>query len=237
MAGYRQHITFSTLCGAGYGAAAGFLGPFTPVQAAIAGGLTGLAGMLPDLDSESGRPVREMSGVLAALLPLIGVRHLVDTTGSVDGMILAAGVAYFVIRYGGTWLLAKLAVHRGMFHSVPALGIAALLTFLAYKTDDTRVRVLMAGGVGLGYLSHLVLDEIWAVQWNGMKVRLNKFSGSALKCAGKSFPANAFTYGVLFFLTYAAMVKAGVLAGVSTAAPEDAPARLATEIQDGTRRL
>src|SRR6478609_6505559 len=125
MAGYRQHLTFSTLCGAGYGAVAGLLGPFTPEQAAIAGGLTGLAGMLPDLDSESGRPVREMSGVLAALLPLIGVRHLVDTTGSVDGMILAAGVAYFAIRYGGAWLLGKLAVHRGMFHSVPALGIAA----------------------------------------------------------------------------------------------------------------
>jgi hypothetical protein len=237
MAGYRQHLTFSALCGAGYGAAAGLLGPFTPAQAAIAGGLTGLSGMLPDLDSESGRPVREMSGVLAALVPMIGVRHLVDTTGSIDGMILAAGLSYFVIRYGGAWLLGKLAVHRGMFHSVPALGIAALLTFLAYKTDDSRVRVLMAGGVGLGYLSHLVLDEIWAVQWNGMKVKLNKFSGSALKCFGKSVPANAFTYGVLFFLAYAAMVKVGVLAGGAAVSPEQVPARLATEPQEGTARM
>jgi len=236
MAGYRQHLQFSTLCGVGYGAAAAYLGGFTPAQSAIAGGLTGVAGMLPDLDSESGRPVRELTGLVAAMTPIVAVRHLVDVTGSVDGMILAAGVSYLVVRYGGAWLIGKLAVRRGMFHSVPALAIAALLAFLAYKSDDIRVRVLMAGGVGLGYLSHLVLDEIYAVQWNGVRVRLNKFSGSALKCFGKSFPANAFSYGVLFFLAYAAMVKAGVMTGVGSVEDPPPPAQLATEIEE-TRRL
>jgi membrane-bound metal-dependent hydrolase YbcI (DUF457 family) len=236
MAGYREHITFSTLCGVGYGAAAGFLSGFTPIQAAIAGGLTGFAGMLPDLDSESGRPVRELSGLIAAIAPIVAVRHLVDLTGSVDGMILAAGVIYLAIRYGGAWLLGKLAVHRGMFHSIPALGIAALLAFLGYKSEDVRVRVLMAGGVGLGYLSHLVLDEIYAVQWNGMRVRLNKFSGSAVKWAGRSFPANAFSYGVLFFLTYAAMVKVGLMSGLGAAEIEREPAaQIATEAQEAQR--
>ena len=235
MAGYRQHITFSTLCGAGYGAAAGLLGPFTPVQAAIAGGLTGLAGMLPDLDSDSGRPVRELSGVVAAVAPLLAVRHLVDVTGTVDGMILTGGLIYLGVRYGGSWLLKKVAVHRGMFHSVPALAIAALLTFLAYKSDDPQVRVLMAGGVGLGYLSHLVLDELWAVEWTGVKVRLNKFSGSALKCFGKSLPANAFAYGLLFFLCYAAMVKTGLPNRVGDTEAEGTPARVASEADEFRR--
>lgn len=236
MAGYREHLTFSTLCGAGYGSAAAFVGGFTPAQAAIAGGLAGASGMLPDLDSESGRPVRELCSLVAAITPIVAVRHLVDLTGSVDGMILAAGVIYLAVRYGGAWLLGKLAVHRGMFHSVPALGIAALLAFLGYKNDDLRVRVLMAGGVGLGYLSHLVLDEIYAVQWNGVRVKLNKFSGSALKCFGRSFPANAFSYGVLFFLAYAAMVKAGLATGVGASDPVSPPTQIAIE-PDETRRL
>ena len=235
MAAYREHLTFSATCGAGYGAAAGFLGPFTPEQAAIAGCLTGLAGMLPDLDSESGKPVRELSGIVAGVAPFIAIRHLVDVIGSVDGLILAGGLIYVAVRYGGAWLLARLCVHRGMFHSVPALGIAALLAFLAYKSDEVRVRILMAGGVGLGYLSHLVLDEIYSVQWNGVRVRLSKSAGSALKCFGRSFPANALSYGLLFFLAYAAMVKVGFMTGIRSA-EGDSPARIAIELDDVRRQ-
>jgi membrane-bound metal-dependent hydrolase YbcI (DUF457 family) len=231
MAGYREHLTFSAMCGAGYGTAAGFLGPFTPEQAAIAGCLTGLAGMLPDLDSETGKPVRELSGVVAAVAPFLAVRHLVDVLRSVDAVILAGGLIYVIVRYGGAWLLGRLCVHRGMFHSIPALGIAALLAFLAYKSDEVGVRLLMGGGVGLGYLSHLVLDEIYAVQWNGVRVRLNKAAGSALKCFGRSFPANAFSYALLFFLAYAAMVKVGVMTGIRSV-EGDAPARIAVEPDD-----
>lgn len=234
MAGYREHLAFSTLCGVGYGAAAGVFGPFTPVQAAIAGCLTGLSGMLPDLDSESGKPVRELSGVIAAVAPFIAIRHLVDVIGSIDGLILAGGLIYVAVRYGGAWLLAKLCVHRGMFHSIPALGIASLLAFLGYKSEEIGVRVLMGGGVGLGYLSHLVLDEIYAVQWNGVRVRLNKMAGSALKCFGKSLPANAFSYGLLLFLAYAAMVKSGIATGVKSV-EQDAPIRFATELDEVRR--
>jgi membrane-bound metal-dependent hydrolase YbcI (DUF457 family) len=46
----------------------------------------------------------------------------------------------------------KLTVHRGMFHSIPALIIAAEVTFLAYHSDDIKVRMLMAIGTGLGFL-------------------------------------------------------------------------------------
>ncbi len=58
MAAYREHITFSTMLGVGYGLGATFALGFTPAQGALAAWLTALGGMLPDLDSESGRPVR-----------------------------------------------------------------------------------------------------------------------------------------------------------------------------------
>ena len=234
MASYKEHITFSTLCGLGYGAAAAYYGPFTPVQAAIAGSLTGLAGMLPDLDSQSGRPVRELSGLVAAIAPFIAIRHLVDVIGSIDGLILAGGIAYVLVRYGGAWLLGKLSVHRGMFHSLPALGIAALLVFLGYKSDNIQVRLLMAGGVALGYFSHLLLDEIYAVQWNGVRVRLSKAAGSALKIFGGSMPANAFCYGLLLFLSYAALVKVGFVP--QPAAIDAPPTHMATQPTE-TKRL
>src|SRR5690606_7874511 len=92
---------------------------------------------------------------------------------------------------------------------------------------------LMAGGVGLGYFSHLVLDELYAVQWNGVRVRLNKAAGSALKIFGKNMPANAFTYGLLLFLTYAALVKVGFVTNPNAVDPARHPRHhLATEPDD-----
>ncbi len=69
MAGYKTHITVSGALGVGYGVAGSILAGFTPVEGALAGVLTWFSGMLPDLDSASGRPVREVFSLLAALRP------------------------------------------------------------------------------------------------------------------------------------------------------------------------
>ncbi|MFO0999054.1 MAG: metal-dependent hydrolase [Planctomycetaceae bacterium] len=62
---------------------------------------------------------------------------------------------------GARFYCRNWTVHRGMFHSIPALIIASEVTFLAYHSSDMKVRILMAIGTGLGFLSHLVLDEMY----------------------------------------------------------------------------
>ncbi|MEA1949803.1 MAG: metal-dependent hydrolase, partial [Planctomycetota bacterium] len=59
MAGFRTHITVSSLAGVGYGAGAHLLFDMPVPTCLLAGGLCGVAGMLPDIDSDSGRPLRE----------------------------------------------------------------------------------------------------------------------------------------------------------------------------------
>ncbi|MCH7990080.1 MAG: metal-dependent hydrolase, partial [Planctomycetes bacterium] len=118
---------------------------------------------------------------------------------------------YAGIRYGCAWVLGKLAVHRGMFHSIPAMLIAAELAFLAFQSESVNVRLLMAGGVAVGFLSHLLLDELYSVEWSGVRVRLNKYAGSAFKLFGKEFLPNVMTYALLSVLSYAALVDAGLL--------------------------
>ncbi|MCH8828149.1 MAG: metal-dependent hydrolase [Planctomycetes bacterium] len=211
MAGYRQHISVSGMLGAGYGAAAVYLFGFTPVQGALAGVLTWIAGMLPDLDSGTGKPVREIFGLLAAVAPFAMMGFLLEWSQSSEGAMLLAVLLYVAIRYGGAFLLGKLCVHRGMFHSVPALFIAAELAFLGYKSDSIPVKLLMAGGVGLGFLSHLLLDEIYAVEWTGIRLRLNKAAGSAMKLVGRRFLPNVFTYALLGVLTYSTLIGIGVI--------------------------
>jgi hypothetical protein len=212
MAGYREHITVSGLLGAGYGVAATFGLGFTPVQGALAGIFTWVAGMLPDVDSDTGKPVREIFGLLAAIAPFAMMRHLlVWSGGDVETAILLSVLVYAGIRYGASTVLCRISVHRGMFHSVPALLIAAELAFLAYRSDSNAVKLLMAGGVAAGFLSHLVLDEIYSVEWTGIRLRLNKAAGSAIKLVGKKFIPNVVTYALLMVLTYATLISVGIV--------------------------
>ena len=219
MAGYREHISVSGMCGAAYGAAATLVCGFTPVQGALAGVLTWVAGMLPDLDADGGKPVREIFGLLGAVVPLIAIRHLMRWCGSVDGVVLSAIVIYALTRYGGATLLKRLSVHRGMFHSIPALLIAAELMFLGYVSDSIAVKLLMAGGVAVGFLSHLLLDELYSVQWAGLRLKLSKSAGSAFKFASSRWAPNVFTYATLMFLTYLTLIDVGVIREPEETAP------------------
>lgn len=208
MAGYREHISVSTLLGVGYGAGATFALGFTPAQGALAGFLTAFGGMLPDLDSETGKPVRELFGLLGAIGPLIMMGRIAEAfqiPSQPEYIILTFIVLYYIIRYGGAWLVGTFAVHRGMFHSIPAMIIAAEITFLAYKESETAVKFLMAGAIAVGFFSHLLLDELYSVQWTGVRLKLAKSAGTALKFTGKNMNANIIAYGLLIALSYAAL--------------------------------
>lgn len=214
MAAYREHITVSTMLGVGYGLGATFALSFTPAQGALAAWLTALGGMLPDLDSESGRPVREMFGLVAAIAPLALVGRVIGWLGlsnSTETVMLLIVIMYLAIRYGGAALVGAVSVHRGMFHSLPALAIAAEATYLLYPSELTTVKLLMACGTATGFFSHLMLDEMYSVQWAGVRLKLKKSAGSAIKMFGKPFVPNVVTYSILMVLTYAMLVDAGLI--------------------------
>jgi membrane-bound metal-dependent hydrolase YbcI (DUF457 family) len=144
---------------------------------------------------------------------------LIRWCGSVDGVVLCAIIMYALTRYGGAAVLKRLSVHRGMFHSIPAMFIASELIFLAYVSDQVAVKCLMAGGVAIGFLSHLLLDELYSVQWSGLRLKLAKSAGSAFKLSSTRFFPNVFTYATLMFLTYLTLVDVGLIRD-----PESLPA-------------
>jgi hypothetical protein len=91
-----------------------------------------------------------------------------------------------------------------MFHSIPALLIAGLGVYLVYPNPSVPVRLYVAGGVMIGFLSHLVLDELYSVDFMGVGIRLNKYAGSALKLASASRSATLTAYVLLAGLGYLA---------------------------------
>jgi hypothetical protein len=200
MASYRGHLLFSSALGAGYGAL-GVWQLSVPRGAALLGaGLTAAAGLLPDLDSASGVPQRVTFGLLGVVAPLLILRRMLRDNAPLDETLVLVGLAYVAIRYGLSHLFKHLTVHRGMFHSVPAMLIAGLSVFLLDHGSSLPVRLFLAGGVMIGFLSHLVLDELCSVDFMGM--HLKKSAGSALKLASRSWAATLTCYALLAALGF-----------------------------------
>jgi LexA-binding, inner membrane-associated putative hydrolase len=200
MASFRGHLAFSASLGAVFGGLSYWQLGYDWGTAALAAGLTAVGGMLPDLDSDSGVPVREMFGLAAVFIPLVLLRRLIHTGLEAEQILVVIGLLFIGIRYGLSRLFKRFTVHRGMFHSVPAMLIAGMLTFLGYHHPQYGPRLLLAIAVMMGFLSHLLLDELYAVDFRGLKPKFNQFAGSALKFASKSRVATAITYVLLLVL-------------------------------------
>jgi LexA-binding, inner membrane-associated putative hydrolase len=207
MASYRGHLAFASMLGAAYGGVGMGYGNLDWGPAVLAAGLTTVGGLLPDLDSDSGVPVRELFSAAACIIPLLLFSRLQAHFGfSLEQTLAALLGVYLFIRYPLAYLFKRYTVHRGMFHSIPALAIAGLATYLVYHSSNQMLRVYLAGSVTLGFLSHLALDEIYSVDFNGLRLKLNKFAGSALKLASRSVTATTATYLLLGGLIYLTML-------------------------------
>src|SRR6185369_15892649 len=115
-----------------------------------------VSGMLPDIDSDSGRPLRESMAFGAAIVPMMMVDRFRAMHMDLEMMILAGGAMYLMIRFGLAAILKRWTVHRGMFHSLPAAAIAAEIAFLAFGKEDINLRYFVAGAVLVGFMSHLI---------------------------------------------------------------------------------
>jgi len=162
--GFRVHITGSSIVGAGYGVAAWYVGDLHPMTCTLGGGLCAVAGMMPDLDSGPGIPLRESVAFAAAVVPMMMIHRFQQAGLPLEAIILAGAAIYLAIRFGLSWLLKHHSHHRGMFHSLPAAAIAGQITFLAFASEEPLRRYFVSSAVVVGFLTHLVLDEIWSVK-------------------------------------------------------------------------
>lgn len=227
MAGFKTHITTSTVIGVAYGAGA-YVGYDVPLHSCVlAGGLCSVSGMLPDLDSGPGVPLRESVTFAAAVVPLLLIHRWQRYELEPETMVLAGGLIYLLIRYGLGKLVTRLTVHRGMFHSLPALAIVGELTFLICDHENLWIRIFFSLAVMAGFASHLVLDEIWSIDLR--RLRLKSSSGTAVKLWGGCWWANLFTYANVIVL---ALLITADSPPVGDESPPNQPDVVATQPDD-----
>ncbi|AGA89763.1 putative membrane-bound metal-dependent hydrolase (DUF457) [Thioflavicoccus mobilis 8321] len=148
-------------------------------QAYFAVGVVG--GLLPDIDSDSSTPVRAFFVFIGAAAAFLVSFALIEHLALIELALVWSAVFLFV-RYGLFEVFAHFTVHRGLWHSWLAALFAALATAnLAYWVVGCSAweSWVFAAFTGLGYLTHLCLDELASV--NLLNSRVKRSLGTALK--------------------------------------------------------
>jgi hypothetical protein len=208
MAGFATHMSAGVAAGAAVAAAAVSSGALSATQGGAVLVVGAVSGLLPDLDSDTGKPLGFLFQVVSVLIPLVVWGQFAPHFGRSPEIVVCYFVAsYLVIRYGLCALIKRITVHRGIFHSIPFVLLVAGIACLALEPAGKPVAAF--GGVSAlaGGMSHLVLDELSAVKMKfGFWPVLKRSSGSAMKLGSESGVATVAVYFALLVI-YAAIIR------------------------------
>jgi membrane-bound metal-dependent hydrolase YbcI (DUF457 family) len=207
MANFRTHISFGIAFGVlGAMLMSGLAALYAPSFLITVFVVATLGSVLPDIDSDSSLPFHVAFGSLTIVIcALVFARLRLVYSGDYK-LILGYTALTGVFVWGVLgYLFRKFTVHRGIVHSLPAALLVGLGTFFLasrFYFSDADAFVLAVAMAG-GFLTHLVLDEIWAlVNFQGKILVPNKAFGTALKLFSESRTINFLIYGAILFLLY-----------------------------------
>ncbi len=211
MADFKTHLTI--------GSAVGFiLATFSYVwqwvdnvlYALIVFLVTSIASFLPDMDSDSGLPVKIIFTIYGYFAAGVTVYYTYKQGLGVFLGLLLAAVVYFLVYVVIAKIFEKYTRHRGIFHSIPAALISFFLTLYLLKGSQIPLRTQFAIALGtfVGYLTHLILDEIWSLKYiteeeGRVSLRVKKSFGTALDfgfSGGRSYLAGLIAWALVFIL-------------------------------------
>lgn len=181
MANFTTHIAVGTVV-SGVLATLTLAANAIPNESLIAITLVGVLGsVLPDIDLRDSRPSRAMFAGLGIFFSFAVLFSCAGKYSIVELWMLWLGTLV-AVRYGLQALFHKFAVHRGIWHSLLATVFCALVTAVVFKfilAEPDHIAWLAAGFLAIGYLTHLILDELYSV--DVMDTRLKASFGTALK--------------------------------------------------------
>jgi hypothetical protein len=205
MAKFKTHMSLGVFLGVAMIVLGLIYSFFSGIEAAtllFSGALIG--SFLPDIDLDDGVPFQILFGLFGAAIGGLVFFDLYQQ-GERDyrSLIILSLLSFLVIRFGIGYFFKKFTHHRGIFHSIPAAILFGLLSiWLAHLLSIFHTQELLFGvSITIGYLGHLILDEVYSsVNLGGHSLFPKQSLGSALKLTSSSRIATLLFYLLLFFL-------------------------------------
>jgi len=181
MANFNTHLAVAAV-GSGLCATVALAGHAAPQSYLLTLTLAGaIGGILPDVDLEKAVPSRMLFsalGVVAAFIALFSFKKQY----SIAELWIVWLAAYLFVRYVVHNIFFQKTRHRGVFHSLLAGAFFMALTAVLFDRvfgEPPALSWLTGLFVLIGFVIHLVLDEIYSVDIEG--AALKKSFGTALK--------------------------------------------------------
>jgi hypothetical protein len=181
MANFTTHIAAGTVVSgtlATLTVAANVISPESLVAVTLAGVF---GSVLPDIDLRDSRPSRAFFsglGIFLSFCVLFAVAHRF----SIAEMWIVWLGTLLAVRYGLQFVFLRFSAHRGIWHSIIAGLFFWFLTAIIFHRMfgyHEGVAWLAGGFLFIGYITHLILDEIYSV--DVFDTRIKASFGSALK--------------------------------------------------------
>ena len=199
MADFATHLGWGAV-GAGLAASATYAADIVPSTELLTLTMAGVIGsVLPDIDLEKTVPSRSLFTGLGLVIAFIVLFNFKASYSILELWIIWLGV-FCAIRYGVYNIFHRRTNHRGIFHSILA-GLFFMVFTAVLLTHGIGREPLVAWMAGFfvffGYLIHLTLDEIYAVDITGAHIK--RSFGTAMKLFdGRSLRASSAMAAALF---------------------------------------
>ena len=140
-----------------------------------------VGGILPDIDLHYSHPSRILFSLLGIVVAFLWIFAAENDLPIIHLWGAGLGI-YLLVRYPIWTLFQKVTVHRGAIHSIGVAILFGLVTSAISFHLFARLAFmswLIALFIFLGFILHLLLDEMYSVDFMGQ--RLKKSFGTALK--------------------------------------------------------
>lgn len=202
MANFATHIGAGTVVSGALATitlAADVIAPESLIAVTLAGVL---GSILPDIDLKDSRASRALFSGLATFFSFI-VLFLNAAHYSIAELWLLWLGSFLIVRYAAEALFHRFSYHRGIWHSITAglfFWFLTAIVFYYILGKHEGVAWLAGGFMFVGYITHLLLDEMYSVNLLGQ--RLKRSFGSAMKLLDMRKPGDSATVAALAVILF-----------------------------------
>lgn len=201
MASYKIHLLSGIVVGGVAAYASLTTLPHLRLETVAMIGFSGLTGsLLPDLDADNSIPLLILFEALGLFAAGLGVGHAYLTQKHLMDWFIYGLVGYLVVGHVLRYIFKRSTKHRGMFHSLPAMIIAADVYALIqiFVLNDRQGALYVGLACSAGFLIHLLLDELASmVNVKSRSLGAARSLGTAFKIRSKNRRANLITWALM----------------------------------------